>query len=194
MGNQLAKMTRGERGVTFVVESLENEGVWLDVTDFDDGDIECANQNVVKNKHSKKRTKGTEGRSVKTKTPVLGVAQRGGPVQAEVVDRVTGEVAQKFIRLNVAQGSAVHTDDFRGYDNLVSFYPHSVVNHSAGQYVLGSVHTNTIESFWALFKRGYHGVYHWMSRKHMQRYVDEFAFRWNARPGTQKEGEATFFL
>ena len=47
MGNQLAKMTRGERGVTFVVESLENEGVWLDVTDFDDGDIECANQNVV---------------------------------------------------------------------------------------------------------------------------------------------------
>ena len=140
-----------------------------------------------KNKHSKKRTKGTEGRSVKTKTPVLGVAQRGGPVQAQVIDRVTGETAQKFIRLNVAQGSAVHTDDFRAYDNLVSFYPHSVVNHNAGQYVLGNVHTNTIESFWALFKRGYHGVYHWMSRKHMQRYVDEFAFRWNVRPGTQDE-------
>jgi hypothetical protein len=65
---------------------------------------------------------------------------------------------------------------------LLSFYPHSVVNHSAGQYVLGNTHTNTIESFWAMFKRGYHGVYHWMSRKHMQRYVDEFAFRWNQKP------------
>jgi hypothetical protein len=62
-----------------------------------------------------------------------------------------------------------------------------VVNHSDGTYVLGDAHTNGIESFWALFKRGYHGVYHWMSRKHMQRYVDEFAYRWNIRPGKQKE-------
>lgn len=60
-------------------------------------------------------------------------------------------------------------------------YLHGRVEHSKLKYVVGDAHTNTIESFWALFKRGYHGVYHQMSRKHLQRYVDEFAFRWNRR-------------
>ena len=60
-------------------------------------------------------------------------------------------------------------------------YRRTVVNHSVREYVNGMAHTNGIESFWALFKRGYHGVYHWMSRKHLQKYVDECAYRLNRR-------------
>lgn len=90
---------------------------------------------------------------------------------------------EKMIVQHAAMGSKLHTDDFNGYARISKLFPHAVVDHSAGEYVTaGDIHTNTIESFWALFKRGFHGVYHQMSRKHLQRYVDECAYRWNARP------------
>ena len=76
--------------------------------------------------------------------------------------------------------SLLATDESRVYGGLTE-YNHQTVDHSRKQYVIGAVHTNTIESFWALFKRGYHGVYHHMSKKHLQRYVDEFTFRFNRR-------------
>jgi transposase-like protein len=125
---------------------------------------------------------GTRGRSTKTKAPIIGIAQRGGEVRVATSDSVKMRTVEKMIIEHVAMGSKLNTDEFCSYSNIGKLFPHSVVNHGAGEYSRDGVHTNTIESFWALFKRCYHGIYHHMSRKHMQRYVNECAFRWNIRP------------
>lgn len=75
-----------------------------------------------------------------------------------------------------------NTDELLSYSHIGKLYPHETVKHCKGEYVRnGTIHSNGAESFWALFKRGYVGVYHSMSKKHLQRYVDEFAYRFNAR-------------
>jgi hypothetical protein len=75
----------------------------------------------------------------------------------------------------------LHTDEWLGYKTLSKIYDHSIVKHNQGQYVNGRVHTNTIEGFWSLLKRGIIGIYHFTSKKHLQNYVDEFVFRYNTR-------------
>ena len=97
-------------------------------------------------------------------------------VRAKVVEHADQVALHTFIEENVKPGTKIYTDDFRGYDGLAN---HESVKHSAGQYVDGKVHTNGIESFWALLKRGYMGTYHKMSVKHLHRYVAEFAGRQN---------------
>ncbi len=134
-----------------------------------------------KNKHANKRTKHTQGRSVTTKIPIMGMIQRGGEVRVTVVPDVKVSTIEKNIIANVEKGSNVYTDDFLSYMVLKKLYKHGVVKHGKGEYVKGDVHSNSAESFWALFKRGYHGTYHIMSRKHVQRYVNEFCFRYNRR-------------
>ena len=79
-------------------------------------------------------------------------------------------------------GETVFTDDHRAYKSLWEVYEHHTVKHSVGEYVNDIAHTNGIESFWAMLKRGYHGVYHKMSVKHLARYVNEFTGRHNVRP------------
>jgi transposase-like protein len=135
---------------------------------------------LEKNKHrSKRKHAGTGGVG---KSPVLGLVQRGGEVRATVSDDVRMRTVEKHIVTNVKIGTELNTDEWVAYANIGRLFPHQIICHSAGEYVRGDVHTNTIESFWAIFKRGFHGVYHQMSRKHLQRYVDEYAYRWNIRP------------
>jgi transposase-like protein len=136
-----------------------------------------------KNKHISKRPR--LGRGPVGKLPVAGIVERGGKVVAKVIPEVSRAVLHGFINANVKEGSTVNTDEHRGYWGMKN-YTHQVIRHSLREYVVGSTHTNTIESFWALFKRGYHGVYHFMSKKHLQRYVDEFAFRFNRRGGAMQ--------
>ena len=97
-----------------------------------------------------------------------------------------GETLHNFVRENVIPGATLFTEENRGYvhlgDGYGGEYDHKRVKHSAKEYVNGMAHTNGIESFWSMLKRGYHGVYHQMSRKHLQRYVNEFAGRHNLRP------------
>lgn len=142
---------------------------------------ECYIGGKEKNKHLSKRTGGTRGRSVNVKTPVVGLIERGGEIRATVVADCSMRTVESQLVRHAAFGSKIHTDDFLSYARVGKYYPHSTVNHGAGEYVNGTIHTNTIESFWALFKRGYTGVYHKMSRKHLQRYVDESTFRFNGR-------------
>jgi transposase-like protein len=134
-----------------------------------------------KNKHLSKRKAGTRGRSTAVKTPVVGLIERGGEVRATVVKDCSMRTVESQIVQHAAFGSKINTDDFLSYSRVGKYYQHNAVAHGAGEYVKGETHTNTIESFWALFKRGYHGVYHQMSPKHMQKYVDEFTFRFNRR-------------
>jgi transposase-like protein len=138
---------------------------------------------LEKNKRASKRTAGTQGRSPKVKTPVVGMVQRGGEVRTQVVERVTMQTVENQIKDNAAKGSQIYSDDFLSYARIGKMFPHKAVGHGRGEYVNGDCHTNGIESFWALFKRGYHGIYHFMSKKHLQKYVDEFTFRFNRRNG-----------
>lgn len=134
-----------------------------------------------KNKHESKKTEGTQGRSTKTKKPVLGMVERGGTLIAQVVDDTSKATVQPIVKENIAQGASVVTDEWKAYNGLSGNYDHAVIKHSAKEYVNGKAHTNTIEGFWSHFKRGIDGIYHWVSVKHLQSYVDEFALRYNSR-------------
>jgi transposase-like protein len=134
-----------------------------------------------KNRHNDKKTKGGQGRGGEDKTPVIGVLQRDGKVVAKKANDVSSKTLHRFINANVEIGSILNTDEWKGYNGLAKKYKHSVVSHGKGQYVKGNSHTNTLEGFWSLFKRGIVGQYHQISVKHMNKYIDEFCFRYNNR-------------
>lgn len=130
-----------------------------------------------KNKHAHKRLNvggGTAG-----KVAVAGIKDREtGKIRAKVVERTDGATLKGFLKENTAKGTKVYTDESAAYTGLPN---HESVNHSVSEYVNGMAHTNGLESFWSLLKRGYHGTYHLMSEKHLNRYVDEFSGRHNVR-------------
>ena len=116
------------------------------------------------------------------KSPVVGAKQRDDKIVAETINKVNQKELTKFVEKSVQRESTVYTDDHRGYRSLKKKkYKHTAVKHSVSEYVKGQAHTNGIESFWALLKRGYHGTYHHMSEKHLNRYIQEFAGRYNIR-------------
>ena len=129
------------------------------------------------NKHGGKSGKwGTTG-----KTPIIGAISRKGNVVARVLRRVTKETAERFVRETVSSNvSLLATDENSVYSDLTE-YRHGRVVHSAKQYVIGAIHTNTIEGFWSIFKRGIVGSFHKVSTKYMPLYVAEFQFRYNNR-------------
>jgi transposase-like protein len=133
---------------------------------------------LEKNKHESKKLKA--GRGTVGKTPVLGMRERGGRTKAVPISSTDKETVQSTIRQHVEDGSILHTDEAGAYDGIKALsFEHDTVNHSAGEFVRGSVTTNGIESVFAVLKRGLIGVYHHTSKKHLGRYVDEFAFRLN---------------
>ena len=137
------------------------------------------------NKHFSKKL--NKGRGSVGKLIVIGAKQRNGKVIVKHIDDTSAYNLQGFIGRHVERNSNVFTDEFKSYKGLVGFV-HEFVNHKGKQYVNGEVHTNSIESFWSLLKRGYYGVYHYMSKKHLKRYIHEFSFRYN----TSKENVLDF--
>ena len=124
---------------------------------------------------------GAQRRSAKDKTPVIGLLQRDGKIRAKKTTDVSSKSLTRFIRENVKEGSTISTDEWAGYNRVSERFTHLVVSHGHGQYVDGIAHTNTLEGFWSLFKRGIIGQYHQISRKYLDKYVDEFCFRYNHR-------------
>ena len=116
-----------------------------------------------KNRHKNKKVKNSQGRSMKDKVAVLGMVERNGKLIARIVD------------------------DGLGYKDIHKFYNHEIVNHGAREFVNGNAYTNNIECFWGILKRGIIGIYHFTSKKHLQKYLDEFVFRYNTRNSSTAE-------
>jgi transposase-like protein len=130
------------------------------------------------NKHASKKLKA--GRGTVGKIAVIGMRQRvGGKVKASLLSSASKIAMQTAVLTTVAHGSTLCTDEHHGYKGLEGLYNNRTVNHSAKQYVDGMAHTNSIESVWAVLKRGFYGIYHSFSEKHLSRYIAEFAFRLN---------------
>lgn len=129
-----------------------------------------------KNKHAHKKINA--GRGTVGKQAVIGMLERGGRVVAMPIPGTDRGTLHGHIHANVTRGTTIYTDEHASYAGLHG-YPHEAVRHGVGEYVKGQAHTNGVESFWALLKRGYYGIYHHMSVKHLHRYVNEFSFRHN---------------
>lgn len=134
-----------------------------------------------RNMHGAKRRSLGKGRGSAHMATVIGVKDRPtNTVRVEVIESANAGNMQGFVRRHVEPGASVYTDEAQGYAGLRE-YQHRSVSHSRGEYVRGDVHTNGIEAFWSMFKRAHKGTYHYISPKHLQRYVSEFAVRHGLR-------------
>lgn len=135
-----------------------------------------------KNRHWDKKVKQSQGRAAKDKTPVVGLLERDGEVIAFVVKDTEARTIIPIMQVKVDKGATIVTDAYRSYAGLGKDFRHVVVKGADGKYVLDNeFHTNNIEGFWGLLKRGIFGIYHFVSEKHLQRYCDEFGYRYNTR-------------
>lgn len=138
--------------------------------------------NRASNRKPRKRGRGTD------KAPVMALVERGGPIVVKHVARPTRREAHSLLGKHADPRARLTTDEAGIYTHLGRRWPggHDVIRHYM-EYVRGDVHTNTVEGFFGLLKRGIQGAFHHVSKEHLQRYVDEFAFRWNARKLTDEE-------
>ncbi len=141
----------------------------------------------ARNMHVSERKRRITGTGGKDKTAVVGILERGGQVRAAVIPNCKRKVLQEEVRKHVTAGAALYTDALLSYEGLASDYAHQVVDH-ASQYVDGRVHTNGLENFWSLLKRGISGTYVSVEPFHLFRYLDEQMFRFNNRKDLDDAG------
>jgi transposase-like protein len=134
----------------------------------------------AKNMHASRRAT-LKGRGGIDKTVVMGVLERGGNVHAEVVPDTRVKSLEPVVHANVEAGATVYSDSLATYNGLDWYYDHDTVDHGAHKYVNGQVHTNGIENFWSLLKRGIQGTYVGVSPVHLSRYLDERIYTFNQR-------------
>lgn len=185
-----AKQIQREIGVTYktawrmfrqirmlLKEDLELEGPTVEIDEAYYGGV-------------RKYGTGRPMRGDRKKTPVVAIVQRRGRVIAKAVKDVRGSTLLGVVRKHVLPGSAIYTDELPAYDGIRSIqtkdgkpagYIHHRIRHSDKVYVRGHIHTNSVEGFWSLVKRGLSGVYHSVGQKYLQSYLDEYTFRYNRR-------------
>jgi len=181
--HQLAKdICVTQKTAWFMLSRIRNSFKSEKVKDFDG--VTQVDETFVGGKNQKKswqkRVENTQGRSTKTKTVVFGLLSNG-KVTTEIVPNTKGKTLTTVIKNMVKEGSIVVSDGWRGYSEVYKNYEHKRIPHNKGQYVKDNYHTNSIEGFWSLLKRGILGIYHSVSPKHLQKYCDEFAFRYNTK-------------
>lgn len=127
------------------------------------------------------------GEAYQPKKAVIGIIERDGHVVLKYIPSANKSNMLSFIRKHVPEGAKIYTDEAKVYNKLNKWYTHDSVKHALGVYVVGDVHTNTIENFWSVLKRGIYGIYHQVSDKHLERYLDEFSSRFNTRDLSTQE-------
>jgi transposase len=187
-----AKQIQRETGVTYktawrmfrqirtlLSEELQLEGSTVEVDETYYGGV-------------RKYGTGRPMRGDKKKTPIVALVERNGRVVAKAAPDVKGSTLLGYVHEYVMPSTTIYTDELHGYDGIKTMrgkdgkpagYVHHRIKHSARVYVIGKVHTNTVEGFWSLIKRGIGGVYHSVSQKYLQTYLDEYSFRYNRRHG-----------
>lgn len=138
------------------------------------------------NMHKNKREK-IEKAGKQNKIAVAGAIQRGGEVRLQVIENTDHANLIPFLVKNVFQGTKLMSDEHTAYSTMDRIFEHQTIKHVLQEYVRGEVHTNTIENFWSLMKRGIYGTYHFITPKHAQNYFEEFAFRFNSRNITEAQ-------
>lgn len=159
-----------------------------------EGIVECDETFIGgknKNRHKDKKVPHSQGRSFKDKVPVMGMLQRGGKMNAYVVDDTKRKSIQPLIYRYVnPETTILISDEWWAYKGLDKYYTHNVIDHSKKEYVSlqdSNIHTNNIEGSWNILKRSVSGMYNHVSKKHLQKYVDEFVYRFNLRKVSDQE-------
>ena len=184
-----AKQLERELGVTYktawrMANLIRNELMTQDDEPFS-GEVEMDETYIGGRRRGTKRGRPSEDSH---KVPVFGMVQRSGQVAAVAVRNVKTKTLMPHVHKRVLPSTVVYTDELRSYDGLKrKGYQHKRIHHAEQVYVSGAVHTNTIEGFWSLMKRGINGVYHAVSAKHLQGYLNEYAFRYNHRGKNQEQ-------
>jgi transposase-like protein len=191
-----AKQIERELGVTYKtawrMAKLIRQELMVDDDEPLEGQVEADEMYVGGRRRAPKGTHG--GRrthpSRSHKQPVFGMVERGGKVVAVVAPDATSKTVMGHITGRVLPGSTIFTDEWQAYWNVSKGgYEHRRIFHKQGVYVSGSVHTNTIEGFWSLVKNGIRGVYHNVSKQHLQGYLNEYAWRYNNRAGSSTRSQ-----
>jgi transposase len=159
-----------------------------------DGDLQLEGPTVeVDEMYYGGKRKGVHGRPMRgdrKKIPVVAVVQRGGRVVAKVMPDLRSAKVLRVIRDHVTPGSTIYTDEYSIYDRIsrmqakdgkLARFVHKRIRHASGIYVMGDIHTNSVEGLWSLIKRGIGGVYHSVSPEYLQTYLNEYTFRYNRR-------------
>mgnify|MGYP003294645093 CR=1 FL=1 len=133
-----------------------------------------------------KNKPNAQGRSTKYKTPIFGMVERNGKLNAKKVNNAKCSTLFSNI-VRYVKDATIYSDEWLGYRDVKKLYEHYIIKHGQNEYVNGNIYTNTIEGFWAILKRGFLGTYQYVSKKHIQIYVDEFVFRYNTRKMSESD-------
>lgn len=160
----------------------DDNGLFTGIVEIDETYIGGAKANHSKKKRQARRDSGLQITGMQDKQAVIGLLERAGRIKLQVVEKAHGKTIKPIIEQTVSKDASLVTDGFGGYAGLDKQYKeHQILNKEKEEYVRGEYHTNTIEGFWTLLKRGIYGQYHRVSVAHLQAYLDEFTFKYNHR-------------